>query len=158
MSKNSKSAKVDGSVDSTKFKVSKYNYICYNCAAGNRPAKQKSFVMRFNAELTDPNMGSCNMNLPCPKCSRTVNCKVDTWWGGTFRDEDTIFEDTARTQSVKVSSLPDYSKEFAVYQRDKLNSEIRQSEPRIKSLKQRLEKVKCFLQKNKKTVEGERNG
>jgi len=142
-----KKAAADTSKDTPKFKVSKYAQSCYYC---RRKILRKSFIIKFNAEMDNLGVGICDTRLPCQDCGQLVNSQIDTWWGGTFKNGDTIFGDTAKKESIKVENLPDYSAILAKEHVSKLSSEVLTEERSLKNKKQKLEKIRAFLNKDTK--------
>ena len=127
-----------------KFKVSKYTQHCYSC----RTRKRRNLIVKFNAEMDNLDIGTCDARLTCPECGRLTPAQIDTWWGGVFKNEDTIFEDTARKKGIIVGNLPDYSDILAREHFEKLSNEMRKDEANLKDKERKLEGIKAFIDKN----------
>lgn len=120
------------------FKVSKYLINCYSCNKNGRTP----IIIKFNAEIADLGVGICNTYLNCEGCGRKVYALIDTWWGGTFGDKDTIFENTTKKEKINISELPDYTKVLSEQYTVKLSGEVLKDKKNLEDKTSKLKKSK----------------
>jgi len=130
-----------------KFKVSKYSQTCYNC---NRSGKTEFIIVKFNAEAAAFGVGKRNIDISCPRCGRKVPSLIDTWWGGTFGNNDRIFEDTVKGKEIKISRILDYTDTLVKQHFMKLSAEIKRKEKELNDDLSKLKAIEKFMQKNVK--------
>jgi len=126
------------------FKVSKYLLNCYSCNRNGRIP----IVIKFNAEIADLGVGICNTYLNCENCGRKGYALIDTWWGGTFENKDTIFESTTKKEKINISDLTDYTKTLSEQYTIKLSDEVSRDKRNLEDKTSKLKKIKEFLKQN----------
>lgn len=124
------------------FKLSKYFNDCY-CGK-----KREPFIVKYDAAATGTGIGTTDTIMLCPLCKRRRTFRINTWWGGYFKDSDYIFLDTAKKTKFKVSDAEDMTKSLLIehiktLDRDVLNkkNELKKSEENVKQAKIILDRI-----------------
>jgi hypothetical protein len=125
----------------TKYMVSKYSKNCYSCGQ----ARGKLLIVKFNAEIAKFDIGTSDVYIDCCNCGRRALHKINTWWGGTFTNEDVVYEDTAKKRKIKVSSLLDITNKL-------LNERVLELEKEVVEERREFDSKLLMLKSAKKAL------
>ena len=132
----------------SKFKVSKYFNDC-RCKVKRGVPKSKTLIVKFRAEMSKFDIGVDNTSMKCPNCGQFCHFRIDTWWGGEFTNENTIYEDTAKKKKLKVSELIDATNMLLERQLAKLKLEANTKKNEFKDADSKLKSLHNILSKTK---------
>jgi hypothetical protein len=130
------------------FKLSRYFSSCY-C---NR--ERKPVIVKYDATATGTGIGTSDTNMKCPLCKQTRMFRIDTWWGGSFKNSDSIFLDTAKKVKFKVADAIDVTESLLteyvkILDNDVLNkkNELKKAEADARNTKAVLDRIKGVVKK-----------
>lgn len=129
----------------SKFKVMKFTYGCTACRWPNKNLP----IVKFEASMSEFGIGTKSTSMECPMCRRQRFYNIDTWWGGTFYDKDTIYLDTAKKNKLKVSEIQDVTYSLLKNRALSLKQEVTNEKRKLKNVSDNLKALNDVLAKKK---------
>jgi len=127
------------------YRVSKYYKDCY-C---RNVARTEPLLIKFDASTAYIGIGIEDTYMSCPFCGNKRHFRIDTWWGGSFSNDDTIFLDTAKKTKLKVSELVDATNTLLENYMLKLTQEVNVKKKDFDDADKRLSALKDLIGKTK---------
>lgn len=128
-----------------KFKVMRFTYGCTACRWPNKNLP----IVKFEDSMSQFGIGTKNTSMDCPMCGIQRFYNIDTWWGGSFFDKDTIYLDTAKKKKLKVSDIQDVTYSLLKSRALSLKQEVTSEKRKLKGTTDKLKALNDVLAKEK---------